>query len=318
MADALLRLRSGAMTKGLAPLAIVTAPHISDATAKWLGQYAETFGGGSAFGFVDHRGRFELHGPGLKEVRPGELRVRAAPKPRVSDLFSDKGQWLIKVLLARSLPGELLTAPREDFRNALTLAAASKVSVPSTYRVLEQLELQGFLDKAGGWLRLIRVEELLHRWSSAVSSKPSADIAVRWLLPPQSPRQHAALLTGISRQLQLGGTGRVVLALFSAAEALGARFVQGAPLYLYVDDAAHSVLEKLGLGLCEPGQATDVFLRVPRSPTSVFGGAVTTQAGAVSTDVLQTWLDVAHHPARGREQAERIWSRFLRPALGRG
>jgi hypothetical protein len=35
-------------------------------------------------------------------------------------------------------------------------------------------------------------------------------------------------------------------------------------------------------------------------------------------DVIQCWLDVADHPVRGAEQAERLWERVLQPHLVEG
>jgi hypothetical protein len=37
--------------------------------------------------------------------------------------------------------------------------------------------------------------------------------------------------------------------------------------------------------------------------------------GVLASDVLQVWLDVAAHPARGAEQAEEIWRRVLAPMV---
>jgi hypothetical protein len=38
--------------------------------------------------------------------------------------------------------------------------------------------------------------------------------------------------------------------------------------------------------------------------------------GQPTTDILQSWLDVSQHPARGAEQANVLWTRILAPALG--
>jgi hypothetical protein len=32
-------------------------------------------------------------------------------------------------------------------------------------------------------------------------------------------------------------------------------------------------------------------------------------------DIIQVWLDVSNHPARGKEQAEQIWKRVLAPFI---
>ena len=50
------------------PLAVVGAPHISDAMAADLAAYAEEFAEGNGWGCIDARGRLALHGPGLDGV----------------------------------------------------------------------------------------------------------------------------------------------------------------------------------------------------------------------------------------------------------
>jgi len=60
--------------------------------------------------------------------------------------------------------------------------------------------------------------------------------------------------------------------------------------------------------------APDVYLWVPRNDESVFRGVVVKDGVPVS-DILQIWLDVLQHPARGREQADLIWKKILAPAL---
>ena len=45
-----------------------------------------------------------------------------------------------------------------------------------------------------------------------------------------------------------------------------------------------------------------------------FGAAVKVDGLPVS-DVLQVWLDVSAHPARGREQADVIYRRVIKPMV---
>ena len=33
------------------------------------------------------------------------------------------------------------------------------------------------------------------------------------------------------------------------------------------------------------------------------------------SDIVQVWLDIAHHPSRGKEQADVIWRKILAPAF---
>jgi hypothetical protein len=58
----------------------------------------------------------------------------------------------------------------------------------------------------------------------------------------------------------------------------------------------------------------DVFVRVPKNPEAVFRAAVE-RDGVPATDILQVWLDVSNHPARGKDQADllrkRVFSHIL-------
>ena len=107
----------------------------------------------------------------------------------------------------------------------------------------------------------------------------------------------------------LDSDGRACLALFAAAAALNVGFVHGVPPYVYVDRVQPSARAHWkNLRPCEPGEPPDLILRQPLAPQSVFRGMVKPSA---SSDVIQVWLDVASHPARGREQADLIRKQVL-------
>jgi hypothetical protein len=113
-------------------------------------------------------------------------------------------------------------------------------------------------------------------------------------------------------------SGRACLALFAAADALKFGFVQGVPPDIYVERVQPSSLGSWkNLRQCVPGEPPDVLLRQAPVPNSVFRGMVSVDGAAVS-DVLQVWLDVASHPARGREQADVIRQRVLDPIINKG
>ena len=103
--------------------------------------------------------------------------------------------------------------------------------------------------------------------------------------------------------------------LFSAAELLGLNFVHGGPRHLYVEDVSPEFLKLLGLVRAQEGEPVDVFVRVPAARASIFRAAVNV-SGVPASDVLQIWLDVSAHPARGHAQADDIWRRVLAPSLG--
>ena len=329
LADAILQSKAVAKSIGARPLAIVGAPHISDGMAVALREYAQEYGEGSAFGFVDSRGRLELHGAGLRDFpsSAGVASAHSSSRPRAAsrvDVFSDLGQWLLKVLLAKPLPEKLLNAPRAPFRNAKHLAEVAGVSVAQAARQVAQLRADGFLEDSPS-LRLVRIRDLLEDWRAANRKLP-LEFPARWLFPPKDPRKHVRDVlrrwseSRVERSLLpdpamwARRATRASLGLFGACEALGFGFVAGAPLHLYVEDVSIRAFEELGLVPAAAGERVDVFLRQPKHPESVFRGAVW-QNGVAVADVIQCWLDVAEHPARGEEQAQQLWNRVLKPKL---
>ena len=86
---------------------------------------------------------------------------------------------MLKILLSRSLPDSLLSAPRGHYDNASRLAEAAGVSVMSAFRLVRQLSEEGLLEERSG-LRLVRTEELLERWVRA-SHDRAQETPARWI-----------------------------------------------------------------------------------------------------------------------------------------
>lgn len=319
LADAVLRSRVAANQHDGKPLAVVGAPSLSDRLIGDLREYMETYAPEQAYGFVDARGCLELVGPRLDEVRHVEPLGETIPyklqKPQ--EMFSDLNQWLLKVLLAPKIPEDLLGAPRKDIRNAADLAAIAKVSVPTASRFVNQLKTAGFLESRPRRLELVRTQELLQLWRAS-RQKPPLEMSARFILPSSDPERRLyraidAFTSGwydCSNQVTWGKNTRACLAQFSACAQLGFGFVSGVPATAYVDNIKPETLDALGLRPVEPGESIQVLLQEPRLLASIFRG-VTVASGVPTTDVLQCWLDVSHHPARGQEQANLIWDRVL-------
>ena len=245
-------------------------------------------------------------------------------------LFSGINQWLLKVMLAPKIQESLLAAPREEYRNASQLAQASGVSIMSAFRLVKQLQEEGFLHESKESLRVVRVEQLMQRWQAV---NPSwRELRMRWLirsdardalhaavrklvLNPNLPRVRRFRMAGPNSAERPGSPIRVCVGLFSAAELLGLSFVHGAPKHLYVEEPNPELFRLLGLAPAREGESADVFVRVPAARASIFRAAVNV-SGVPASDVLQIWLDVAAHPARGSAQADEIWRRVLAQVWG--
>lgn len=266
---------------------------------------------------MDDSGFVVLHGHGLEDIRGERSYVHKSPVVQRTDIFSDLGQWMLKVLLSHRLPPHLrVFAPLDEARvdnpvvKARFLAKVAGVSVPSASRFVSALRDEHFLVEKESALKLIRIDELLDRWR-AVYKKPPLEARARWLFAPRDGSRHLDEM--LHKHVPKPGE-RACLGLFSACEHLGFRFVRGVAPHMLLEHVSADALRHLGLRLAEPGEAADVIVREPRFPESAFRGAAD-HDGVRVADVLQCWLDIADNPARGEEMAEHLFERVVRPSL---
>jgi len=311
LAQAVLEAQSAAASQGGRPLAVVAAPRIAPRAARQILSFGQAHAPGVALGVLDFEGLRLFEGPGLEALGaplPHSPALVSRHPAAPGHLFTDLNQWMLKVLLAPELSSQHLSAPRGSYRNASELSLAADVSLMTAYRLVELLRSEGFLHESEPCLTLVRREALFSRWL-AVSQRSSREEPCRFVLRGDSPRQ----LEGF-----LNGEEHACLGLFAAARALHLGLVEGVPPTVYVERLPR-VAEGPWRELrpCRAGESPDLILRKPLAPRSVFQGMV--QAGPmVASDVIQTWLDVSAHPARGAEQAEFLYDRVLRPVVERG
>ena len=306
------------------PVAVVGSSRVGISVAEEAKRFAARHAPEVGVGVVDAKGLRVFTGHGLE-------RFNASPKPRAAtavtpvakptQLFSDLNQWMLKILIGQTLPQSSLRVPKGAFRNASQLAAAANVSTMSAVRFVHRLEDEGFLHERRDCLKLVRVEELLERWVSSNREK-SAQFPARWIVE-RSREQLLASLAEYSgggkakSKPKRGGTDpnvrarvRCCLGLFAAADALGFGFVRGVPPHIWMERLDPDVLKRFGLKADDSPSPPDVYVRVPSNREAVFRAAPTADGVPVS-DVLQVWLDVSAHPARGRAQADVIRKRAL-------
>jgi DNA-binding MarR family transcriptional regulator/Holliday junction resolvase len=307
-------------------LAIIASPHLSVAVVDQALEFHHNYAPDIAVGFFDGRGFQVFRAPGLESLNspPPEINQGRSPVPESQSysLFSDLGQWMLKVILAQYIEPRFLNAPRRKIRNASELAIAAGVSQISASRLVRQLEAEGFLDRYADQLELVRVEDLLEEWQAA-ERRAFKEIPCRWVIPGHGRKQlESALHDYSARHRQQSaenygerGSPRVCLGLFAAADALDLGFVQGVPPVLYVDRMEADLIQQLGISQERAIQA-DVYLRIPSHKEAIFRAAVE-HKGVLVSDAVQVWLDVSNHPSRGKEQADRIRDQVLRPLLSR-
>lgn len=311
LADAILSGRAHAGRHGRF-IAVLGAPSISPSMERELDAYAAEVAPGQPLGYVDERGFVRVFVPGLEDLRReprAAERGERPPEGQPRDGFSDLNQWMLKVLLGRAMAGKV-AVPSARIRSAADLAAAADVSVPAAWRLWSSLKAGGHL---GSLAEIARVPDLLARWRAA-AMRPQRELGAAWILPGRAPFER--LRRELAERAREGAPA-ACLGLFAACDALGVGHVRGTPVHLYVRKPDPEALERLGLVLAEPGRPADVLVRVARWPQAVFRAAVRVD-GVPAADVIQCWLDVSSHPARGREQAAFLWKRVLAPALAPG
>ncbi|MDB5932450.1 MAG: hypothetical protein JWR60_4157 [Polaromonas sp.] len=317
LSQAILQAQSHAAGDDLAkPMAVVHVERASLSLYKHVLEFAERYAPAVAVGVLSAEGLGVLKMAGSnclviderdEFLRHSRARHDKATATQSFNLFSDLNQWMLKVLLAPSIPEDLLSAPRSRYRSGAELAAAANVSEMSASRLLQQLRHDRFLDESSGYMALVRREELFAQWRSAARRRPP-EAPMRFLLRSAVQDQLAKLVRAQNGQACVG--------LFAAADALRLGHVSGMPPYLYVPKLPNIGSQDGGWDMVKasPDGAPDFIVRQALAPQSTFRGAVH-QGGSVFADVLQVWLDVSNHPARGQEQADLIYRNILLPLI---
>lgn len=315
------------------PVAIVACHHIPGSVAAHVKEFALSHAPNVGVGVIDSEGFRAFHGFGLEKFNSERSASSHLMLPVQSDpsryLFSDLNQWMLKILLGANFPESLLSVPRSKYRSGRRLAQAASVSVMSASRFVRQLSREGFLDVRQGSLRLVRIEELMRRWLSA-SQRNVREIPVRWIIrggkdqllsAVRSYSSRAAAQRSRPRKPQVGrlveSVPRVCIGLFAAANLLGFGFVHGVAPHIYFERLDADALKQIGLSVEDAEGRPDVYVRIPANKEAVFRPLVLRNDVPVA-DILQIWLDVSNHPARGKEQAEQIWKRVLAPSMDKG
>lgn len=329
MAAALLRARRHSDARGAIALPVLSVKQLTERSHAAVGRFMAREAPRTPWGMIDGHGRRVFH-----ELAGIELHSEGTPRaphntsrPRERDPFSDLGQWMAKVLVAPRVPQRLLAAPRRNkLQRARHLARAAGVSEPTAARWVKLLRGHGFIDDSSGELRIVRASEFFERWRRAVSAVPRHEVPARFSLPSgtadaqlrQALAAHSFQRVAESEpdrpdvfdtSIRWNSKPRACLALFEAAAALGRGHVMGSPTHLYLESITDETLRSFGLERAAPERAQ---LRIiePTWPESVFRAAVMVHTrdslDVPACDIVQAWLDVSDHPARGREQAEEI------------
>lgn len=291
------------------PAILIWARTVSPSLINRLSAFHERYGNGEPYAVLSGDGHRYVQFPGLKtdDAEDGpSLTLRRGHRAQPRLAFSDLNQWLLKVLLAADIdhPEPLIAAKPKRYRSATDLARSADVSVMTATRLIHALKEEGFLEPAP-FLKIVQRRKLAKRWK-AEYQRPALAVPMKFLRPGAGEAQVYKWTQNV----------RAVIGLFSAADLLGFGHVRGVPPAVWVADLAEAEHSKQ-LRRAKEGERPDLILQQSGFPQSVARGLVY-RDGVRVTDIIQTWLDVSSHPARGFEQAEELEHGILANVVGEG
>lgn len=307
-AQAVLEARAYAKRQKMRPAILIWVGSAPPSLIQRLADFHARFADREPFAVLSADGTRYVRFPGLDiSERPGQS-TRSYSRSRSVHpglAFSDLNQWMLKLLLAIDIKREdLIGAEGRQYTTATDLARAAGVSVMTATRLIHALKQEGFIETKP-FLKVVQRRKLAQRWK-AEYQRPALAVPMKFLLPAAPDVQLRKMLKNE------GGT----LGLFAAANALGVGHVSGVPPTVWVP----SLMEAENwrpLRRAKEGERPDLVLQQPGFPQSL-GRGVVYRDGLPVTDIIQTWLDVSAHPARGAEQAAELEHGVLANVTGEG
>ncbi|KVE03999.1 hypothetical protein [Burkholderia anthina] len=305
-AQALLEARAYAKRQKMRPAILIWVGSAPPSLIQRLADFHAEFADGEPFAVLSADGTRYVRFPGLDiSERPGQPTRSYSRSIQPGLAFSDLNQWMLKLLLAIDINREnLIGAEGRQYTTATDLARAAGVSVMTATRLIHALNEEGFIETKP-FLKVVQRRKLAQRWK-AEYQRPAAAVPMKFLFPAAPDVQLRKMLK------DEGGT----LGLFAAADALGVGHVSGVPPTVWVP----SLIEAENwrpLRRAKDGERPDLVLQQPGFPQSL-GRGVVYRNGLPVTDIIQVWLDVSAHPARGAEQAAELEHGVLANVTGEG
>ncbi|RQT12663.1 helix-turn-helix domain-containing protein [Burkholderia contaminans] len=315
-AQMLLEARVHAKRQGMRPAILIWVRSASPALIRRLVEFHREYGDSEPFAVLSMDGTRYVRFPGFELDKPSDAPIgfyRSSDGTRPRLVLSDLAQWMLKLMLAPDIaftsnPDDgdepWLGAENMRYGSATDLARAAGVSLMTATRLVNGLIEEGFLETRP-FLKLVQRGKLARRWKAEYRT-PALALPMKFL-------SEAAPDVQLRRLLQRQGG---ILGNFAAAEALGFGHVKGVTPTVWV----HNLREAENWRPLRPakeGERPDLVLQQPSFPRSLMRGCVD-RKGVRVTDLIQTWLDVSAHPARGAEMAAELEHGVLAKVVGEG
>jgi hypothetical protein len=263
----------------------------SDATpvliAPFLSPQAQALCREQGVSFLDLEGNVRLVFDGIYIERSVAGRP-AAERRELRSLFKPKSAQVLRTMLRD---------PAHSWR-VTELAEAAGVSLGHISNVKAGLLDREWGEVSDNGLFLSEPDVLLDAWRDAYEPPAGQRMGFYTALHGR------ALEQAVRRVLRVGSEkGQAIFASFSAAQWL-APYGRTGTQYFYADEAGVQGLQA-ALSLSSPSKGENIIVTIPKNE-GLFRSTVEPAPGAVCTDSVQTYLDLAVAGERGREAAEHL------------
>ncbi len=253
--------------------------------APYIGERSRQLCESSDVGCIDLSGNAYLSFEGVFIDRRGnENRFKERRIQR--EILTRKSTWIIRCMLS---------APSRSWTMS-ELAGDSGVSIAQVYKSLARLEVENFVRKDRGAIRLTDPKALLDLWANRYDFRDQR--ITGYFSPYKGYEELFTVLRDVPAQsyaVTMGAAAQLVLPT-----------VRTSDFYVY-SEAFETLRDALRLEEVDLGG--NVFVIEPVDESVLRGRQLVDGIGIVSS--LQLYLDLFNYPQRGREQADEIRSKIL-------
>ena len=291
----LLRLEQG---NGSDSVPVLASPYISAANQQLLRDMQMSF--------IDFAGNAWILAPGVHVDRRGFDNPRREERDQ-RDLFSDKASLVLRVLLNERAP----VGVRRIAEIASSQDADIRLSPGYVSKIVAELERRGYAGRRGEKIVLRRSEELISDWIVAYRAHKRPSVRSYFL----SSASAELLMPQLAEAFDAHGVEYVFCG--QAGASLVDRYASFNAVDVYVKniEGAHHALVGIEARPVERGGNIRVML--PHYRVSAFYDLQMRKGSMKAASNIQLYLDLYDYPLRGREQAEHLYERRLRPLLER-
>jgi len=252
---------------------VMIAPYVSDRGR----DLCQEFG----IGFIDLEGNAFLKFDSIMIDRYGKDNRKVKIR-RQKKMFTRKASWVYRTMLEHQDRSWTFTE----------LSDGSNVSIAYVHRVIDKLEMEGFIEKRWGSIRLKKPSDLLDEWRDVYHYDENGFEEFYCPIKEQED---------IIQALRSVPLDQYALTLGSAATII-APFVRSSDVHIYCPGSLSNIINSLNLKPVEFGGV--VKISDPIDEGILFNTQRIDGISMVSN--VQLYLDLYNYPKRGREQAEHL------------